>query len=244
MIRFIFVILGISLLGSIPVARNIESCGLFKRTNCKPCLRPQPDSNKRVENKPANVTDLDLDKTELQQPTKKEYSREMTVGVKTTAVDPEGDVLTYNYTVSGGRIVGTGVNVFWDLNSVMPGTYTITAGVDDGCGICGDMLTKTVTILESPPVLPCECADISIVEPDTKSGAYDIHFAVRIKGRTPDNLTYNWTISEGTLVTGQGSTSIGIRVAKERPFGQGAVTVEIGGLAKECSCPTTATRSY
>jgi len=66
--------------------------------------------------------------------------------VRTKAVDPEGDVLTYQYTVSGGKIIGTGPEVIWDLTGTPVGTYTITAGVDDGCGICGKTMTKTVTI--------------------------------------------------------------------------------------------------
>jgi hypothetical protein len=72
--------------------------------------------------------------------------RNTTIEVTTKAVDPEKDVVTYHYTVSGGRIVGQGANVSWDLTSIAPGTYTITAGVDDGCGICGQTQTRTITI--------------------------------------------------------------------------------------------------
>ena len=68
------------------------------------------------------------------------------ISVKAVAVDPEGDVLTYQYTVSGGKIIGTGPEVLWDLTGAPVGTYTITAGVDDGCGICGKTMNKTVTI--------------------------------------------------------------------------------------------------
>jgi hypothetical protein len=73
-----------------------------------------------------------------------------TVNVTTTAVDPENDVLTYNYTVSGGRIVGQGANVQWDLSGVGKGTYTLTAGVDDGCGVCGKTQTQTLAIVDCP----------------------------------------------------------------------------------------------
>jgi hypothetical protein len=54
--------------------------------------------------------------------------------------------LTYNYTVSGGKIIGSGAEVIWDLSNALIGTYTITGGVDDGCGICGATKTKTVVI--------------------------------------------------------------------------------------------------
>jgi hypothetical protein len=75
----------------------------------------------------------------------------MNAQVATTAVDPENDVVTYNYTVSGGRIVGQGKKVHWDLTGIAPGTYTIIAGVDDGCGICGQTQTQTIT------VKTCDC---------------------------------------------------------------------------------------
>jgi hypothetical protein len=73
-------------------------------------------------------------------------SADKQVRVKTLAVDPENDVLTYQYTVSAGKIIGKGAEVIWDLRNLPNGTYTITAGVDDGCGICGATKTKSVTI--------------------------------------------------------------------------------------------------
>lgn len=52
----------------------------------------------------------------------------------------------YDYTVSGGRIIGYGEKVVWDLSGVKPGKYTITAAVDNGCGACGTTRTKEVII--------------------------------------------------------------------------------------------------
>ena len=83
------------------------------------------------------------------------------ISVNTTSVDPDNDVLTYVYKVSGGKIVGTGAEVVWDLSGVKPGTYTITAGVDDGCGVCGKTVTKTVTVEECP-----DCSKDQITEPE------------------------------------------------------------------------------
>lgn len=68
------------------------------------------------------------------------------ISINTVATDPENDVLTYNYIVSGGKIIGSGARVIWDLTNIPIGTYTITAGVDDGCGVCGKTVTKTVII--------------------------------------------------------------------------------------------------
>ncbi len=89
---------------------------------------------------PANVTSLELSETEITALTPKRVS------ISTTAFDAENDVLTSVYIVSAGRIIGPGPKVVWDVTGVPPGIYTITAGVGDGCGICGSTVTKTVTI--------------------------------------------------------------------------------------------------
>ena len=68
------------------------------------------------------------------------------IEVTTEATDPENDPLTYNYTVSGGKIIGEGKSVVWDMSKLPLGDYTITATVDDGCGVCGEPRTETVTI--------------------------------------------------------------------------------------------------
>lgn len=110
-------------------------------------------SARRVEvpNGFANVTDLVLSQTEITNcPANSSpcESSKQTIEITTVAVDPENDVLTYNYTLTAGRIIGQGAKVIWDLTGVQPGTYTITAGVDDGCGVCGKTITKTVKVSE------------------------------------------------------------------------------------------------
>ncbi len=86
-------------------------------------------------NLPSNVVDLIVANNN---------DRIMSVRVK--AHDPENDVLTYAYKVSAGKIVGVGANVVWDLTGVEAGTYTLTAGVDDGAGIIGTTITKAVIV--------------------------------------------------------------------------------------------------
>lgn len=103
-----------------------------------------------------NVTALNLSATEIilgcvGAQNKNCKNSDAKIQVTTVATDPENDVLTFNYTVSGGEVIGKGARVVWDLTGVAPGTYTITAGVDDGCGVCG--MTKTQTVVVK------ECAD-------------------------------------------------------------------------------------
>ena len=108
------------------------------------------------ENRPANVTELILSADEItadcaaKTQNKNRSEKVNKISVQTVAVDPENDVLTYVYTVSGGKIVGQGANVVWDLTGVAPAEYTITAGVDDSCGVCGATKTKTIVVKECP----------------------------------------------------------------------------------------------
>lgn len=92
------------------------------------------------ESPPANVAALELSTYEIPALSTRRVS------VVTTAVDLENDPLVYNYTVSAGKIVGSGAKVIWDLSGVGSGKYTITAGVDDGCGLCGTTQTQVITI--------------------------------------------------------------------------------------------------
>lgn len=104
-------------------------------------------------NVPANVTKLVLDRIEVTAncPANSNVCNEnKTIEISTEAFDKENDTLVYNYTVSGGKIVGQGQKVIWDLSGVAPGNYTITVGVDDGCGICGETKTQTVVIKDCP----------------------------------------------------------------------------------------------
>ena len=70
------------------------------------------------------------------------------IAVFTKVFAKELEVFIYYYQVSGGKIIGKGANVIWDLSGVKSGTYTITANADNGCGLCGKTITKTVVIKE------------------------------------------------------------------------------------------------
>lgn len=104
---------------------------------------------------PASVKSLTLSRTEVFSSCSADGkscsdNERQTIEIFTEGVDPENDVLLYHYMVSGGKIIGQGAKVVWDLSGVKPGTYTITAGVDDGCGVCGTTETKQVTMRECP----------------------------------------------------------------------------------------------
>ena len=199
-----------------------------------------------VKNNPANVDSLDLSGSVVTLPCKPgSKSRSggcndnRTVGVTTKASDADNDPLVYNYTVSGGRIVGSGANVQWDLGGAQAGTYTITAGVDDGCGICGKTQTKTVTVQECTDCFPvCSCPTLTVSGPAGVTNPGDtMTFTANVSGG-PD-VTYNWTVSAGTIESGQGTPSITVRTTREMGGSNVTATVELIGLDKKCDCPST-----
>jgi PKD-like domain len=161
-----------------------------------------------------------------------------TVSLTTTASDPDGDTLLYSYTVTGGRITGEGANVSWDLSGVGPGTYTASVDVDDGCG-CITSATTTVTIANCPDCVPdIVCPAPTASCPDAVEQGQSITFTVGGNlNATPAISGYNWTVSAGTITSGQGTPSI--TVSTDNLGGQSVTaTVELAGV--DPSCPRTA----
>jgi len=201
------------------------------------------------------VTGVDLAKTTIvlpcpvgQKPASGSCNDDMTVGVKTTAHDDEGDVLTYNYTVSGGRIVGSGANVNWDLSGVRAGTYTITSAVDDGCGFCGKTQTKTINVTACPncvePPRPCACPSLSASGPsDLVPVGGSGTFTANVSGGDATGITYNWSVSAGTITSGQGTPAITVTAPEGASV---TATVEIGGngFCPECQKTASATGNW
>ena len=158
-----------------------------------------------------------------------------TVGLTTTASDPDGDTLLYTYTVTGGRITGEGASVSWDLSGAAPGTYTASVEVDDGCG-CITSSTTTVTIATCPDCIPnlvCPTIRTDCPTSEVEQGT-PVNFSVSVNGGTPSvTPTYNWTVSAGTISSGQGTPSITVDTASTA--GQSiTATVELGGLDPSC----------
>ncbi len=165
------------------------------------------------------------------------------VQLTANATDPDGDTLLYTYNVSGGRITGEGPNVTWDLTGVQPGTYTANVEVDDGCG-CISFASVTVTVADcSQCIVPCPTVAVSC--PDTVEQGTPITFTANVTGGDPSvAATYNWSVSAGTITSGQGTPSITVDTSN---VGATAVTatVNVGGYPPECqtqaSCTTQVT---
>lgn len=163
-----------------------------------------------------------------------------TINVATSASssDPT-DVLTYNYTVSGGRIVGSGANVTWDLSGARPGTYTITASADNGCGVCGTTKTETITVRECGPCdSPCVCPTLDVSGGGTVVAGEPMSFTANLIGGTGTDFTYSWTVSNGTISSGQGTPSITVDTTGLPNNTNITATVDVSGPGLCENCPS------
>ncbi len=170
----------------------------------------------RKKKKPANVNSVSVDKKTVVLPCPPEEipadgscPGDMSVRVSAAADNPENGTLIYNYIVSGGRIVGSGANVVWDLSGAGPGTYTITAGAGNGQDIEGKTITETITVSE------CSCRQennrppVSVTgSPGVVKSGETIIFTANVSGGNQTDFTYNWTIDKGNIIEGQGTPTI------------------------------------
>jgi hypothetical protein len=162
--------------------------------------------------------------------------KDINVKVRTVIKNAEkAKNLTYNYTVSGGRIIGQGEEVSWNFEDPRPGKYTITVGIGDKNGIKKKTVTKTFEFRECPVCdLPCECPSLDVSGGGEIKAGETVTFTAKVSGGTASDITYNWTISQGEIVAGQGTSTITVKTTKEMT-GTITATVEIGGsLCASC----------
>jgi hypothetical protein len=196
-------------------------------------------------NQPAVIDSVNLSATTIKLPCTGDQvpvegetcSDDQTVNIRTSASDPENDVLTYNYTVSGGRITGQGANVTWDLSGVQAGTYTVTVGIDDGCGVCSPTKTETVTVEAcncKDPEVPCECPTVTVTPPPAAVNSGEtMTFTANVAGGSQSDVTYEWSVDKGSIISGQGTASITVGTDGLNDETVTA-TVKVGGLCENC----------
>ncbi len=167
-------------------------------------------------------------------------SSSRSVDLTASATDPDNDTLLYTWSVTGGTLTGEGRTVTWDLSGVNAGTYTASVEVNDGNGHTVPA-TATVTVAACTDCRP-PCPTVSVSCPSQVDPGQPITFTASLSADS--NVTYNWSVSAGTISSGQGTSSIQVDTT-----GLGGQTVtatlELGGLDPACartaSCSTQIT---
>ena len=165
------------------------------------------------------------------------------VRLAATARAADGTTLRYRWTTSGGKLLGEGANTSWDLAGVQPGVYQAFVEVDDGRDLnCVAFSSVAIVVTDCPPPPPqIVCPNVTVSCPDAASENAPTTFTATIGGGSPGiTPTYNWTISAGKIISGQGTPSITVDTT-----GLAGQTIranlDVGGYGMRCpaSCATS-----
>ena len=90
---------------------------------------------------------------------------------------------------------------------------------------------------------PASCPTVRVSCPDSVQVGADLTFTADVSGGPSDvTPTYNWTVSAGSIQSGQGTSTITVDTTDTG--GQTiTATVDVGGFARECSTSNSCTTS-
>lgn len=195
----------------------------------------------------AEIEKIELDKTEVIIPCppgffKNEFcdDYDMSVNISTFVKNPRNLALSFNYTVSGGKIIGEGKDVIWDLKGVYRGIYTITVSISGKGKVSKTTETRTLKIISCPHCdIQCNvCPNLSISGCGNVKAGENVDFTVNVEPDYPEYSLYKWTVSEGEIVEGQGTKKITVKTTREMIGKTITVTVSVEKIKDSDTCPT------
>ena len=141
----------------------------------------------------------------------------------------------YRWSASGGRIEGNGATTSWDLSGLQPGYYKAYVDVDNGVEECSAFTSATVLVKCAPPV----CPSILISCPEKVVSNQPLQFCASVAGGSPNVArVYNWTVSAGKIISGEGTNCI--TVDATGLSGQSVrATLVMGGYENNLNCTAT-----
>src|SRR5215510_2761865 len=158
------------------------------------------------------------------------------VQLNARATSPAGNPIKYKWSISTGQIIGEGAAVTWDLSGVAPGTYKALVEVETGTtdAACEAFSSTTVVISPCAPPQPV-CPNMDIVCPTNVVPDQPLTFSSRLVGGiSAGTPSFNWTVSAGTIIEGQGTDTI--KVDTTGLAGQTVrASLSMGGYTLECA---------
>lgn len=158
------------------------------------------------------------------------------VHLNASATSLGGNSIRYRWITSAGRIAGDGPSVTWDLAGVKPGSHNASLAINMGSAeeMC-EAFVNTAVLVKCPPLPPPVCPSVNISCPDRVIPGQPVTFGAALTGGS-GNVTpvYNWTVSAGKIIEGQGTNSI--KVDTTGLAGQSVTaTLSMGGYDSDCS---------
>ncbi len=169
-------------------------------------------------------------------PSATEVARGESCTISCVATDPDEDILTYAWSVTGGALSGAGDTVTWVAPDT-EGTYTISVTVSDESGEPASD-SCTIEVVNNPPVVTGISPSVPSVAPEASCTV-----SCDASDADGDTLTYAWSATDGTI-DGAGDT-----VTWTAPTTEGTYTIDVtvsdgqGGTAG-ASCEITVEMKY
>ena len=167
---------------------------------------------------------------------------EQQVKLDAKAVSPNGNPISYKWTTNAGTISGEGPVVTWNLAGAKPGYHkALLEIVSTGSGgECTAFSSTTVLVTPCAPVRPV-CPAVEVTCPTSIGIDQPLTFTSRYTGGTAKiTPVYNWTVSAGTIIEGQGTDTI-----KVDTTGHAGETIRaslsLGGYNLECAADCAVT---
>lgn len=157
------------------------------------------------------------------------------VRLNAKAASSDRNPIVYRWSSPVGRIVHDGPAATWDLSGLKPGYYEAFVEIDTGNEDSSCEAFASIRVLVECPPPPPACPTVSIICPNSRQPGQPLTFSSTLSGGL-GNVTpaYTWTISNGRIIEGQGSSSITVDTA-----GLGGqtltATLSIGGYSLDCS---------
>lgn len=152
------------------------------------------------------------------------------------AVSPGNYPIKYKWTTSAGVITGEGPVVTWNLAGLRPGYHKASLDIQSvgSEGACEAFSSVNVLVKPCLPLQPA-CPAIEITCPTNVGIDQPLIFKSDATGGKPSSPpVYNWTVSAGTIIEGQGTNTI--KVDTKGLAGQTVrATLSMGGFNLECS---------
>ena len=178
-----------------------------------------------------DITSLDCELTEKE------------VKLSASATSPRKSDLYFTWQVPVGRLIGKGGReITWDLSGVNEGTYTATVEASDRHkNTAKGSITITVVICPGwhPPPPPCPIVSVSC--PASVESKESIAFEATVSGGDREMIpTYEWSLTKGKIISGQGTRKITVDVSGLSSESVTA-TVSVGGAHPLCATTASCT---
>lgn len=164
------------------------------------------------------------------------------VQLTAAAVSPNGNPIKYKWTTTAGTITGEGPQVTWNLAGLKPGYHKASLDIvsTGNEGECQAFSSVTVLVNACAPVRPV-CPAVEVTCPTAIGIDQPLTFTSNYNGGTPGiTPVYNWTVSAGTITSGQGTDRITVDTA-----GLAGQTIRaslsLGGYNLECAADCAVT---